>query len=308
MWEHVELREIRVFLTLCEELHFGRTAERLRVSQTRVSQTIQELEAKLGAPLFARTSRRVSLTDGGARLRDEVAPVYEQMTALLRRAHDASEVIDGTLRLGQLSGPSGGPHLLQIIGAFEARHPGCDVDVRLTGFDDPYGLLRRGEIDVMTSWLPLEQPDLIVGPVINSEPRVLMVAHDHPLAGRSGVSIEDLADYRVPRFPHFPDELLDAWIPSRTPSGRVIPRAEVRLGAHDVAHLATRIARRELVHPTVPSTAVYMGDRGLAYVPITDLPPFRSGLVWRRGSKDPRVLEFARIARETVDAAESTAA
>ena len=65
MWEHVELREVRVFLVLCDELHFGRTADRMHLSQTRVSQLVRLLERKLGAQLFERTSRRVALTPAG---------------------------------------------------------------------------------------------------------------------------------------------------------------------------------------------------------------------------------------------------
>jgi DNA-binding transcriptional LysR family regulator len=300
MWEYVELREIRAFLTLCEELHFGRTAERLRISQTRVSQTIREIETKIGAPLFERTSRRVVLTDLGARLRDDVAPTYEQMTAVLRDAHAASGAIEGTLRVSPLTGPSGGPHLLAMIDAFEARHPACRVQAGIAPFGDPFAPLRRGEVDLMTSWVPLDQSDLVIGPVVSVESRVLMVAHDHLLAERAAVTIEDVADYRVPRFPQIPDELHEVWIPSRTPSGRAIERVDVHLQGQDIVQLAARVARGQVVHPTVPSIAAYVGVHRIAYVPITDLPPLRSALVWRCGSKDRRVLEFARIAEEVV--------
>jgi DNA-binding transcriptional LysR family regulator len=70
----VELREIEMFLALAEELHFGRTAERLYVSQSRVSQVIQLMETRVGGRLFERTSRRVQLTPLGAQLRDALAP------------------------------------------------------------------------------------------------------------------------------------------------------------------------------------------------------------------------------------------
>ncbi|MGH2805599.1 MAG: LysR family transcriptional regulator, partial [Thermoleophilaceae bacterium] len=76
MWESVELRDIRAFLVLADELHFGRTAERLGLTQSRVSQTIRTLEARLGGPLFERTSRRVRLTALGERLRDAAEPAY----------------------------------------------------------------------------------------------------------------------------------------------------------------------------------------------------------------------------------------
>jgi DNA-binding transcriptional LysR family regulator len=70
----MELREIEIFLALAEELHFSRTAERLHVSQARISQTIKKLERQVGAPLFDRTSRSVAPTPIGARLRDDLAP------------------------------------------------------------------------------------------------------------------------------------------------------------------------------------------------------------------------------------------
>ena len=79
MWSGVELREIRVFLTLAEELHFGRTAERLGITHSRVSQTIQTLEARVGAKLFDRTSRRVALTRLGEQLRAALSPVYREL-------------------------------------------------------------------------------------------------------------------------------------------------------------------------------------------------------------------------------------
>ena len=75
MWQTVELREIRVFLTLTEELHFGRTAERLGLTQSRVSQTLRALERSLGDRLVDRTSRRVTLTPAGERLTPSWIPL-----------------------------------------------------------------------------------------------------------------------------------------------------------------------------------------------------------------------------------------
>ena len=74
MWQTIELREIRVFLTLAEELHFGRTAERLNLTQSRVSQALRAFEIRLGDRLVDRTSRRVTLTTAGERLRAELDP------------------------------------------------------------------------------------------------------------------------------------------------------------------------------------------------------------------------------------------
>src|SRR5215213_1306682 len=103
MWSAVELREIRVFVTLADELHFGRTAERLQVTPSRVSQTLRELEAKVGGQLFTRTSRRVALTPLGERFLAQVRPPYEELAGVLERTHAGNRGLDGTLRLGLLA-------------------------------------------------------------------------------------------------------------------------------------------------------------------------------------------------------------
>jgi len=165
-----EKHELEAFLVLAEELHFGRTAERLRRSQARVSQTIKKLERRIGAPLFERTSRRVALTPLGARLRDDLRPLYEGMDDAVARAVAAARGVDGVLRVGFLGS---GALTAAILSTFRARHPGCQVRMRETHFADPLGPLRSGEVDVLITRLPVDEPDLTVGPVVLSEPRVL---------------------------------------------------------------------------------------------------------------------------------------
>ena len=157
------------------------------------------------------------------------------------------------------------------------------------------GSLRRGEIDVMATRLPIEQPDVVIGPALAIEPMVLAVARDHPLADRPRVSIEDVAAYAVAPITDSPKELIDAVFPRVTPGGRQIRRLARRPKTpHEVTAL---IARGKIVHPTVPSFAEYFGQPGITYVPISDAPPLKSGLVWRRRASDPRLREFVRLAR-----------
>lgn len=92
----VELRDIEIFLVLAEELHFGRTAQRLHISQARVSQAIKKQERRIGAELFARTSRTVRLTEVGRQFRDDLQPVYAGLHESLERA-----------RLGPAASPNG---------------------------------------------------------------------------------------------------------------------------------------------------------------------------------------------------------
>jgi DNA-binding transcriptional LysR family regulator len=298
MWSAVELREIRVFFALAEELHFGRTAERLQLTPSRISQTLRELETKLGGRLVNRTSRSVALTPLGERFLDEAKPAYEQLRRALERTQASNHTLDGSLRLGLLAANSGGPHLTALLDLFEQRHPECEVIVSEVFFTDPLGPLRRGEINVMATRLPIEQPDLTVGPTLAREPMVLAVARDHPLADRHRVSIEELADYRVAPITDSPKELIDAVMPRRTPRGRQIRRLSRR--PRTPHELTTLIVRGRIVHPTVPSFAEYFGHPGIVYVPISDMPPLKSGLVWVRRPFDPRVREFIRVAREVL--------
>ena len=293
MWEHVELREIRVFLALCEELHFGRTAERLGLSQTRVSQVVQALERKLGARLFDRTSRRVALTAGGAALREELAVAYDELAAVLRRAYAANGAVAGALRIGVYS-TAGGPHLIGIVKAFEERHPRCRVELREVPWDDALGPLQRAEVDLLAMRLPIERRDLVIGPILSSQPRVLAVARDHPLAHRSSVTLEDVADYRVARLDVLPKEMVAALIPSHAPSGRPIRR--LRQPTRSQVDLTALIALGRIVHPTGTTFAQRYGHPDIVYVPIEGMPPCESALLWRRGTRAASVAAFARLA------------
>lgn len=298
MWQTVDLRELRLFVTLAKELHFGRTAEIHKLTPSRVSQSLRTLEDKLGARLVHRTSRNVRLTAFGERFLEEVRPAMERLDELLERTNASAGSLAGTLRLGLLSGPAGGPHLVEIIKAFESLHPECRLDVRQEAWGDPIGRLREGEVDLMATWVPLEQPDVVVGPTLSRQERVLAVAGDHPLASRVSIDVEELAAHRVARIDSWPKELREAVVPTMTPQGR--PIRGTRVGAADLLDLPVRVARREFVLPTVASAAPYMGGNSLAFIPITGMKPLRSALVWRRPARDPKLRAFVRIARDVL--------
>src|SRR5215469_2472918 len=95
----MDTTEIEVFLVLAEELHFGRTAERLHMPQPRVSRLVSALEHKVGGTLFERTSRRVRLTPLGKRLHGQLQPAYAQLNAALDDARAAARQTAGVLRI-----------------------------------------------------------------------------------------------------------------------------------------------------------------------------------------------------------------
>jgi DNA-binding transcriptional LysR family regulator len=299
MWEQVELRELQVFLTISEHLHFGRAAEQLHVSHSRVSQILQELETKLGVRLFDRSSRRVTLTPSGTRLRDEIQQPYSQLRQVLRDAQASAGQATDELRLGLLFPSSGGPRLAQIIERFERRHPGAKVKIRDLRFDDPLGPLRRGEIDVMACRLPITQPDLTVGPTLASDERILAVAINHPLADRDSISVEDLAGCKThDAGGRLPREYLDELVPPRTPRGRRIRRQHI--DSPSPTQVLAMVARGEIVHPTISSFPDHYRHPGVTFVPIRDLPPMKAGLVWRTSDRTSAVHAFAQAAIDTI--------
>jgi DNA-binding transcriptional LysR family regulator len=119
------LTQARTFLVLADELHFGRAAQRLGLSQPRVSRLISALEREAGA-LFDRTTRRVRLTPLGTRLRDGWRPAYAQLLAAFDDARAAARRPEGTLRIG-FTLTTGGNALTRLVRAFTAAYPGCDV-------------------------------------------------------------------------------------------------------------------------------------------------------------------------------------
>jgi len=296
MWDAVELRQLRAFLAVAEELHFGRAADRLRISQSRVSQLVSTLETIVGEPLFDRNSRRVALTPAGELLRRRVQPAYADLRRAVLDLREASEGVRGELRLGVLLATSGGHLLGEIIRLFESRHPASSVTVVELAWQEPLGPLRRGEVDLTAIRFPIRQPDLTVGPVLATDSRVLAVADDHPLASRRSVSVEDLAGETLAFTPNIPPEIIEDFLPRTTPSGRPIARRPVA----NPLELLMLVARRELVHATIASLPDYVSHPGVTFVPIADLPPSHAGLVWRTEGETVAIRAFARAARDVV--------
>lgn len=290
----LDFAQIEAFLVLCEELHFGRTAERLYVSQPRVSRLIVGLESEIGGLLFERTSRRVTLTPLGVQVRDRLAPAYEQLTAALTASRAAARFPAGLLRLG-FAATTAGPALDRLVVAFERAYPDCAVSLREVALADSYGPLQSGEIDVLVCWLVLDDPGLTLGPELTRYPRVLAVAADHPLAGEQSVSVEVLADYPVPNWDYhgLADRVRRAMVPSKTPSGR--PVQVHPTAVRTVGEVTSLIARGQVVVPTV--TMQHFPTDQIVLIPIRDLPPVPLGLIWRAPHENARIRALAKVAR-----------
>jgi DNA-binding transcriptional LysR family regulator len=292
----VELREIEIFLVLAEELHFGRTAERMYMSQSRVSQVIRAMEMRAGGQLFERTSRQVRLTPLGEQLRDRLRPGYDQIHRAFAAVREASSGITGELRVSLLTFAAGGPLFTEIVRTFQADHPHCEVVVYEAFPGEALSRLRRGELDLVAHWLPVSQPDLMIGPTLTSEGRALAVRVGHPLAERGFATVEDLGDYAVADAEGIvPPETLAELCPLRTPADRPIRRRH-REGR--MAEVLSLVARGEIVHPTVASLPTYYTSPGVTTIPLHGMRPLTSALVWVADRETAAIRAFAVAAQQ----------
>ncbi|MEV4140405.1 LysR family transcriptional regulator [Dactylosporangium sp. NPDC049742] len=289
----LERHELDAFIVLAEELHFGRTAERLGVSTTRVSQTIRKLERRVGVPLFHRTSRRVELTDAGRRLHDDVQPAWAQIGAAVRQAVAAGRGMTGELVVGFV-GAAAGQLVIRVADGFRRRHPGCEVRIREAQIAEVVPWLHDGSVDVALTGLPVDDPLLDTGRALVREARMLAVSSQHPLARRDTVSVEDLAGVPMLQLPPtLPASTLRDRNPGSTPAGRPIPTGPPAATFQEALMLA---GSGRGVLPVGAHVRRYYVRPDVAYVPFRDAPPVEWGLAWHRDRATAKVLAFARAA------------
>ncbi len=144
----MELRHLRYFAAVAEELHFGRAAARLYVTQSTLSVQIQQLEAEVGGPLFVRTSRQVELTESGRLLQAEARRALDQADRALRVVRQSILGEAGSIRIGFVGVAAYGGTLPADLGRFHAAHPGVEIDVRELAPAAVADALRSGAIDL----------------------------------------------------------------------------------------------------------------------------------------------------------------
>lgn len=290
----MERQEIETFLVLCDELHFGRTAKRLHLSPARVTQLIQKIERRIGAALFERNTRGVTLTDLGRQFHRDLAPAHEAVEKIVQRTIQAAQGLDGELRLGFL-GTANGRHLVELARLFETRQPCATLRLVVEAeVGDHLRPLREGRVDVLAVPLPVREEGIVVGPVVLRERLLMAVPEGHPIARRGYATLEDLAENPVVVAAGDPQAYwIDYFVPPRTPSGRPIERT------HLVESLQAGVAlvmAGKGIGPILAQFAQYNQHPGIAYAPIEDGPSVASALVWPANRETELIRDFARLA------------
>jgi len=188
----VELRHLRYFRVLADELHFGKAARRLAVSQPGLSVQIRQLESAVGARLFERHTRQVALTDAGRTLSDAATRILRDVEVAVEAARQSQAGEVGVLRVGF------GPTLMlstlaHAVRSYRLRHPGVRIDLRELPTTEQVAALVAGDLDVGFVRGAETDPRLHVE-LFAREPLVIALYRDHPGAATARVSLSSLAD------------------------------------------------------------------------------------------------------------------
>ncbi len=190
----MELRHLRSFVTLAEELHFGRAAERLGMAQPPLSLQIQSLEAGLGVRLFERSRRHVALTEAGRLFLPEAQATLEQAERARRIAQQAARGEVGQLFIGFTGSAPFNAAMPAIISRFRRAWPGLHMVLRELSTTDQLAALAEGSLDI--GFVRPGQPQETAGVetrLVLDEPLVVALPEQHPLAGRDSLAMADLA-------------------------------------------------------------------------------------------------------------------
>ena len=283
----MELRHLRYFVAVAEELHFGRAAERSFVAQPTLSQGIRAFEGEVGARLFER-SPRVALTDVDAVL----LPLARRVLAEAERAEAAvraaAEGRAGSLRVGY-EAPIMRDGLAESIRAFRADVPDAALDFWEAGSREQAEAVREGHADVGLVLLPVDERGVEVR-TLGEAPVVAVLPAGHRLAGRETVALAELAGEPQVAWARDPSpEVYDATLRASRAAGFVpVVVQEVRHAESLLGLVAAGVGVG-----TMHQARVQPGYPGVAYARLVEPAlTIETGVVWRRGDASPLLARF----------------
>ncbi|MER6945510.1 LysR family transcriptional regulator [Nonomuraea sp. NPDC000554] len=270
----VEIRELRYFVAVAEELNFSRAAERLGIAQPPLSRAIRQLERRLDVRLFERDTRKVVPTPAGLALLDEARHMLTVMAGLTRRIRRAARP-DTPLRVTAKAGMAGG--ILRTIAEHYAAVPSSPaVEILVSGYMEQAAMVRDGRADVALLTPPYDARGLELE-ALAEEPRMAALPAGHDLTGRPELHRTDFEGLPVPRGP-----------------GEDGPGPVVR----DSAQLLEVVGLGQAV-ALVPRYLAEANPRpDIVYRPVSDAEPYTISVAWAEGTRSQPVALFVRTALE----------
>ncbi|KVQ08465.1 LysR family transcriptional regulator [Burkholderia ubonensis] len=294
----MELKQLRYFVAVADELHFGRAAKRLFISQPALSFDIRKFEDALGVQLFARTSKSVALTNAGEVLLGEARRLLLQAAEAERLTVRSASGYAGRLRVGFVHSMlyRGLP---DAVRRFEADHPGVEIVLSEMNTQAQVQAIQRGQIDLgYAHWGHF--PPEVDSTQIHAEPFVCCLQAGHPLAPRRQVALAALADEPFILFPrdaapHYHDLIIAQCVNA---GFSPLIRHEARLWQTILSMIEFGMGVA-----LVPRVLQQVKSGRLAFRPLKDAPlESRTLELKRSGSAEPVALRFAEYLRASIDA------
>lgn len=288
----LNLRQVEYFLVICEEMHFGRASQRLRVAQPALSQQIKRLESFLGVSLFNRDRRGIELTEAGTVFREHALRLTRQIEEAKQASQRAQHGEIGKLSIAIV--PSGN-HLLILdrLQQFNKEYPGVETVISGMTTAEQIAAIVSGRLDAGFVRLPVRHHE-IESRVIFTEPMAVVLPRKHKLARASKVRMADLALENLIAFPReVAPSYFDYIISLFRMSGH-----ELRI-TQQIAHITTMfgmIAHGIGFTLAPASQEQFMQFKDVVFRPLAEAtPPIELGLAYKRGNKSPLLASFLKL-------------
>ncbi|MDF5718530.1 MAG: LysR family transcriptional regulator [Rhizonema sp. NSF051] len=289
----MELRHLRYFVTLAEELHFGRAAERLHIAQPPLSQQIRQLEIELGFDLFHRTKRKVQLTVAGLVFLEEAQQILKQLEQAIQIGRQTSRGEIGQLAIGFVS--SAGYNVLpKILRTFRISLPGVVLELReLTTFQQVQWLRER-RIDVGFIRPPIEETGFSTETIFR-EPLVVALPETHPLANKLNLSLASLCSEPFILFSRInAPGLYDTLISLCQQAGFSPMVVQEAIQMQTIVSLVAA----EIGVAIVPASLQHLQRTGVVYKILQEATPeVPLNMIWRQNDISPTVQQFIEVVR-----------
>ena len=291
----LELRHLRYFLAVAEELNFSRAAERLHVAQPALSAQIKAFETLVGSELFRRTTRKVELTPAGELLLPDAREIVGRADEALAKLAALARGQGGNLRIGFVAHAAGETGH-EILRRLHEELPALDVDlVESSTLEGSQQSVVDRETDAAFVWLPILHEELDSEPVA-SERKLVAMHPEHRLAARRAVEPDDLVDEPIiTPWGRYSPETLTFWLgPFRT------GRKEFDLYAETIDKSMSLVSLGAGVYCVPESVERFYGRPDVVFRPLIGVEPAGITLAWRRDTENPAVAKLVEVAREVL--------
>ena len=289
----MELRHLRYFLTLADELHFGRAAQRLAISQPPLSVAIQQLEAEVGAPLFMRNSRGVQLTAAGQALVPAAQAAIDGAAQALHAARDAASGQVGRLAIG-FAGTMLYRGLPQMLRRFQAEHARLQLSLRELSSSEQLVELQHARLDAGFAHVA-HAPAGLAAQLVSSQPFVACVPAVHALARKRTLPLDALAPEPLALVSRSVSPDYHARIVAACQAAGFTPQP-----LHEMQHWLSVVSlvSQGLAVALVPAALQQAQLAGAAFVPVKDphgtLPRYETRCLWNPARDLPALGLFLR--------------